>query len=135
MIEPDTRYGIRDTKSELASLDSPSVNSPELVSTRVLAAIPSDRINLFDTHCHLDAHSFTEDIKAVVERAAAADVTRMVVPGLDLDNDVVDLLSIMALHPDRRTRVTACSLLRKYGGDHHLNCDEQYGVRRSKRSM
>ena len=86
MIEPDTRYGIRDTNSELASLDSPSVNSPELVSTRVLEAIPSDRINLFDTHCHLDAHSFTEDIEAVVERAAAADVTRMVVPGLDLDN-------------------------------------------------
>ena len=43
-------------------------------------------VDLFDTHCHLDFESFTNDIEAVIERAAEAGVTRMIVPALDLEN-------------------------------------------------
>ena len=39
-----------------------------------------------DTHCHLDAHAFAGDLEVVMGRAAAAGVTQVIVPALDLDS-------------------------------------------------
>lgn len=39
---------------------------------------------MIDTHCHLNFGSFAEDRSAVIERAAASGVARLIVPGVDL---------------------------------------------------
>jgi TatD DNase family protein len=41
---------------------------------------------IVDTHCHLDLRQFDGDREAVLERAAAAGVTRLINPAIDLDS-------------------------------------------------
>ena len=42
-------------------------------------------MRIFDSHCHLDDHSFKPDFQTVLDRAADAEVRRMMVVGIDLD--------------------------------------------------
>jgi TatD DNase family protein len=58
----------------------------------------------FDTHTHLGSWQFESDLPAVLERARAAGVTRMVAPATDLEN-ARKLLSIAEHEPDVRVAV------------------------------
>lgn len=41
-------------------------------------------MSLIDTHCHLNFDSYDEDREVVIERAAGAGVTRVIIPSVDL---------------------------------------------------
>ncbi len=66
-------------------------------------------MNFIDTHTHLFTEQFKEDRNAVVERAIAAGVTKMLLPNIDLDSiepmhDLVkaypeNCFAMMGLHP------------------------------------
>ena len=58
----------------------------------------------FDTHTHLGSRQFDNDLPAVLERARAAGVTRMVAPAVDLEN-ARKLLAIAEMEPDVRVAV------------------------------
>lgn len=58
----------------------------------------------FDTHTHLGSKQFDADLAAVLERARAAGVTRMVAPATDLDHSR-KLLSLVERESDVRVAV------------------------------
>jgi TatD DNase family protein len=59
------------------------VTAPDLEQFRLSGDIPE----LVDTHCHLDAPAFAgEPVEAILERARAAGVRRVVTIGTDLDS-------------------------------------------------
>jgi TatD DNase family protein len=58
----------------------------------------------FDTHTHLGSRQFDSDLPAVLERARAAGITRMVAPATDLEN-ARKLLAIAEHEPDVRIAV------------------------------
>lgn len=58
----------------------------------------------FDTHTHLGSRQFDADLPAVLERARAAGVTRMVAPATDLEN-ARKLLALAEQEPDVRVAV------------------------------
>ncbi|MBE7494114.1 MAG: TatD family hydrolase [Verrucomicrobiaceae bacterium] len=58
----------------------------------------------FDTHTHLGSRQFDADLPAVLQRARAAGVTRMVAPAVDLDN-ARKLLALAENEPDIRVAV------------------------------
>jgi TatD DNase family protein len=50
-----------------------------------------------DTHCHLDFEAFDDDLEAVIARAVAADVRKMIIPAVNLE-DIPRLLAITEKH-------------------------------------
>lgn len=58
----------------------------------------------FDTHTHLGSHKFEEDLPAILDRARAAGVTRMMAPATDLPN-ARKLLALAEKEPDVRVAV------------------------------
>lgn len=58
----------------------------------------------FDSHTHLGSRQFAQDLLAVLERARAAGVSRMVAPATDLTN-ARELLAMAEKEPDVRVAV------------------------------
>jgi TatD DNase family protein len=56
-------------------------------------------MKLTDTHCHLDYDKFDEDRDAVIQRALDAGVTRILIPGLDLDSSLAGI-KLAEAHPE-----------------------------------
>ncbi|GIL12161.1 MAG: hydrolase TatD [Chloroflexota bacterium] len=52
---------------------------------------------MIDTHCHLNFDSYRDDLEAVIARAAAAGVTRVIVPAID-PNTSRDILALCSRH-------------------------------------
>lgn len=74
-----------------------------------------------DSHCHLDDKRFAEDLDAVIDRALAAGVTRMLSigtgdgpPGIDCAVRVADryepVMASIGVHPHDAAKVTASTL-------------------------
>jgi TatD DNase family protein len=59
---------------------------------------------LIDTHAHLDDPRFADDLPAVLDRAAAAGVARVLTVGIDLATNRA-ALALAARHPDRLAAV------------------------------
>lgn len=55
-------------------------------------------MRLIDTHCHLNFDSYADDLDAVIDRAAAAGVTRVVIPAVDIDS-TREALALAARYP------------------------------------
>jgi len=56
-------------------------------------------MELIDTHCHLYAPAFTEDIDAVIKRAMAAGVSRLYLPAIDRESET-SMLDLEKRYPD-----------------------------------
>ncbi|MDX1436407.1 MAG: TatD family hydrolase [Anaerolineales bacterium] len=56
-------------------------------------------LSLSDTHCHLDFQAFDEDIADVLGRARETGVTRMLVPGVDIESSRL-AIGIAKDHPE-----------------------------------
>lgn len=54
---------------------------------------------LTDTHCHLDYNKFDEDRDAVLQRALAAGVERIMIPALDYESSLA-AIKLAASHPN-----------------------------------
>ena len=76
-------------------------------------------MNIFDSHCHLDDQTFEPDFQDVLHRAAAAEVYRMLVVGIDqntsdravaLANRHSNLFASVGVHPHDAQSCTEATL-------------------------
>jgi TatD DNase family protein len=79
---------------------------------------------LIDSHAHLDMEEFNEDLEAVIERAIAGGVERIITIGIDLESSIkaLDLAqrydfiySTVGFHPHDADKVTDARLLELQG--------------------
>jgi len=70
-------------------------------------------VNLVDTHCHLDFDAYQDDLDDVLKRAREAGVSRILIPGIDLESSKSilqlterhnDLYAAVGIHPNSATR-------------------------------
>ena len=54
--------------------------------TEIALPMPGNGAELIDTHCHLDMSAYEADFEAVLARALAAGVTRIISVGIDLES-------------------------------------------------
>lgn len=54
---------------------------------------------MIDSHCHLDGEEFAEDLRAVIQRAQEAGVTKVLVPAIDLKS-CHSVLQLCENHPN-----------------------------------
>jgi TatD DNase family protein len=54
---------------------------------------------MIDSHCHLDGEEFAEDLRAVIQRAQEAGVTKVLVPAIDLKS-CHSVLQLCERYPD-----------------------------------
>jgi TatD DNase family protein len=85
-----------------------------------LEHVTPEHLTLTDTHCHLDHGKFDPDRAAVLERAARAGLTRILVPGTTLSSSRAAvrlasshsmLFAAVGLHPTEASAWTADTLL------------------------
>ncbi len=78
-------------------------------------------ISLIDTHCHLNFRAYDDDRAAVLQRAAAAGVHRMIVPAVDLEScrQALDLakshrgiFAAVGIHPNSADNFNAAAAAR-----------------------
>jgi TatD DNase family protein len=71
--------------------------------------VQNQPLPLIDSHCHLDAHQFDADRLAVIERARAAGLQAIIIPGIDLHHchqaialadEHADIYAAVGIHPN-----------------------------------
>ena len=83
---------------------------------------------IVDTHCHLNFDSFDGDRKKVVERAREAGISRILIPGIDIETsksaikyarEYCEVYAAVGVHPNQGMSWDKGSLseLRKLGGE------------------
>lgn len=101
--------------------------------------IPDPSINCVDTHCHLNFDLFDNDRNLVVDRARDHGVTRILIPGIDIDTSksaiilahtYSEIYAAVGIHPNQGSEWTDDTLteLRKLTGDRKVKAIGEIGL-------